>query len=336
LPESLLEQPDWPSFRWDGRALAGALGRARFAQGRLAGYMEAVSAPRRAAAALRTLSTDALKTSELAGIELDGDEVRSSSARCLGLPVADLVESGPRADGVVRALFDVAERHEAPLTVERLCGWHASLSGAAQEMRSGAEVARFLDWFEADAATEPVIKAALAHLWLLTIRPFEDGNGRLARAVTDLCLSRAEGASRRYVSVCAQLRLEQSDYHAALHRARHATMDATPWIEWWLGCVARAADTAYLSASGALARARVQARLRELPLTDRQRLVVAKLMEGGEGAITTSRWASLVHVSHDSALRDIQHLVGLGVLTRRAAGGRSTSYTLAMGRPADV
>jgi Fic family protein len=192
------------------------------------------------------------------------------------------------------------------------------------------EMLRFLDWFNGDATTEPVLKAALAHLWFVTIHPFDDGNGRIARAIADMSLARSEGSSQRFYSMSAQIREERGEYYGILERTQKGTMDVTAWMEWFLGCLTRAIEGAQAALSGAIEKARYWEKLRDVPMNERQRLVTNRLIEGLEGRLTTSKWAALTKSSNDTALRDIQQLVDRRVLTRNPAGGRSTSYSLAV------
>jgi Fic family protein len=195
--------------------------------------------------------------------------------------------------------------------------------------RLEAEMGRFLDWFNTDVTTEPVLKAAQAHLWFVTIHPFDDGNGRIARAIADMALARSEGSSQRFYSMSAQIRQERGDYYRALEHTQRGTMDITPWMAWFLGCLTRAIEGAQTELSGVIANARYWEKLRDVPLNNRQRLMINRLLDGFEGKLTTSKWAALTKSSQDTALRDIQPLVERGVLRRNPAGGRSTSYSLA-------
>jgi Fic family protein len=291
--------------------------------------------------------------------------VRSSVARRLGMDIGGLMPADRHVEGVVEMMLDATQRYDEPLTEERLFAWHASLfpvgrSGmhpirvgawrddrtAPMQVVSGPvgrervhfeappaarladEMRRFVEWFNTDASTEPVLKAAQAHLWFVTIHPFDDGNGRIARAIADMSLARSEGSPQRFYSMSAQIRQERGDYYRILEQTQHATMDITPWMEWFLGCLTRAIEGAQVALSGVIAKARQWERLREVPLNDRQRLVINRLIDGFEGKLTTSKWAALTKSSQDTALRDIQQLVERGVLVRNDAGGRSTSYSL--------
>jgi len=360
------ELPDWPKFQWDEGRLAIALAAARHLQGRLVGQMEALGFKVREESVLRTLTEDVLKSSEIEGEKLDANQVRSSVARRLGIDIGGLQPPDRHVEGVVEMMLDATQQYDQPLTTERLFGWHASLfptgrSGmhritvgawrddrtAPMQVVSGPvgrervhfeapaadrleeEMLRFLDWFNGDATTEPVLKAALAHLWFVTIHPFDDGNGRIARAIADMSLARSEGSSQRFYSMSAQIRDQRGEYYGILERTQKGTMDVTPWMEWFLGCLTRAIEGAQAALSSVIEKARYWEKLRDVPMNERQRLVINKLLEGFEGKLTTSKWAALTKSSPDTALRDIQQLVERGVLLRNPAGGRSTSYSLA-------
>jgi Fic family protein len=360
------ELSDWPRFHWDDGRLSSPLAAARHLQGRLVGQMEALGFGVREEAVLRTLTEDVLKSSEIEGEKLDADQVRSSVARRLGIDVAGLQAADRQVEGVVEMMLDATQRYDKPLSSERLFGWHASLFptarggvhpitvGAWREDRTAPmqvvsgpvgrervhfeapaadrledEMRQFLGWFNSDATMEPVLKAALAHLWFVTIHPFDDGNGRIARAIADMSLARSEGSSQRFYSMSAQIREERGEYYGMLERAQGGTMDVTGWMEWFLGCLTRAIERAQAAASRVIERAHYWQTLRNVPLNERQRLVITRMLEGFEGKLTTSKWAALTKCSQDTALRDVQQLVNRGVLVRDPPGGRSTSYSLA-------
>ena len=359
------ELSDWPKFSWDYVRLAAPLPEARHLQGRIIGQMEALGFNVREEAVLRTLTDDVLKSSEIEGEKLNADQVRSSVARRLGMDIGALKPADRHVEGVVEMTLDATQRYEQPLTNERLFGWHAALfptgrsamhtikvgawrddSIATMQVVSGPvgrervhfeapaaarleeEMGRFLEWFNGDMTTEPVLKAAQAHLWFVTIHPFDDGNGRIARAIADMALARSEGSSQRFYSMSAQIRQERGHYYRILERTQQGTMDVTLWMEWFLGCLTRAIEGAQAALSSVIAKARYWEKLRQAPLNDRQRLVINRLLDGFEGKLTTSKWAALTKSSQDTALRDIQQLVDRGVLVRNPAGGRSTSYSL--------
>jgi Fic family protein len=360
------EAPDWPDFTWNADKLVAPLAAARLRQGRLIGQMEALGFKLREEAVLRALTDEVVKTSEIEGEELDADQVRSSVARRLGIDAGGLKPSDRHVDGVVDMMLNATQQHDLPLTDKRLFDWHAALFprgrsgthpiavGAWRDDRSApmqvvsgpvgrervhfeapaasrldGEMRFFLDWFNAEASLEPVLKAALAHLWFVTIHPFDDGNGRIARAIADMALARSEGTSQRFYSMSAQIRQERADYYRILEVTQQGTMDVTGWMEWFLACLARAIDGAHGALDGVMAKARCWEKLRDIALNERQRIVINRLLDGFEGKLTTSKWAALTKSSQDTALRDIQQLVDRGVLVRNQAGGRSTSYSLA-------
>jgi Fic family protein len=357
---------DWPRFHWDEGRLAAPLAAARHLQGRLLGQMEALGLKVREEAVLRTLTEDVLKSSEIEGENLDAEQVRSSVARRLGIDVGGLRPADRHVEGVVEMMLDATQHYDQPLTAERLFAWHASLFptgrsgmhritvGAWRDDRSAPmqvvsgpvgrervhfeapvaarlddEMRQFLDAFNHGPTIEPVLKAALAHLWFVTIHPFDDGNGRIARAIADMALARSEESSRRFYSMSGQIREQRGEYYRTLEQIQRGTMDITTWMEWFLGCFTRAIAGAQTALAGVIDKARYWETLRDVPLNERQRLMIGRLLEGFEGKLTTSKWAVLTKSSTDTALRDIQQLVARGVLVRNAAGGRSTSYSLA-------
>jgi Fic family protein len=366
MAQYIHERKDWPKFSWDDGRLTAPLAATRHLQGRLVGQMEGLGFSVKEEAVLRTLTEDVLKSSEIEGEKLDADQVRSSVARRLGIDIGGLQPADRHIEGVVEMMLDATQHYDQPLTVERLFGWHASLfptgrSGmhritvgawrddrtAPMQVVSGPvgrervhfeapvagrledEMRRFIEWFNSDAQMEPVLKAALAHLWFVTIHPFDDGNGRIARAIADMALARSEGSSQRFYSMSGQIREERGEYYRILEQTQRETLDVTAWMEWFLGCLTRAIVGAQTALAGVIDKARYWEKLRDVPLNDRQRLVINRLLEGFEGKLTTSKWAALTKSSNDTALRDIQQLVDRGVLVRNQAGGRSTSYSLA-------
>lgn len=345
--------------------MADRLAAVRHRQGRLIGRMEGLGFQLRAEAVLQTLTEEVLKSSEIEGELLDKEQVRSSIARRLGMNIAGLVPADRDVEGVVEMMLDATQNYMAPLTKGRLFGWHAALfptgrsgmrkiavgawranaSGPMQVVsgpigrehvhfeapdaeRVDEEMRAFLDWFEGDVAIDPVIKAGVAHLWFVTIHPFEDGNGRIARAVADLALTRSEGTPQRFYSMSAQIRLERNAYYDILEATQKGDLDITPWLEWFLDCLNRAFDAAETILASVLRKARFwDARAGER-LNDRQRLIINRLLNGFEGKLTSSKWAKLAKCSQDTALRDIDDLLQRGILVKGAAGGRSTSYSL--------
>ena len=361
------EREDWPVFSWTDEALSAQLAAVRHRQGRLIGRMEALGFPLQSEALLQTLTEDVLKSSEIEGEALDKEQVRSSIARRLGLDIGTLTPADRDVEGVVEMMLDATQRYDKPLTVERLFDWHASLfptgrsgisrirvgswrDGSAGPMQvvSGpigrervhyeapdaeslhAEMAAFLEWFGTPTEIDPVIKAGLAHLWFVTIHPFDDGNGRIARAIADMALARSEGSPQRFYSMSAQIRIERKAYYDRLEATQKAGMDVTPWLTWFLACLGRAFEGAEVTLASVMAKARFWERHRNAPFNDRQRAIINRLLNGFEGKLTSSKWALLAKCSQDTALRDIDDLIAQNVLTKDAAGGRSTSYTLVM------
>lgn len=363
------ERPDWPSFDWDREALAVPLIDARHEQSRLIGRMESLGFGVRDEAVLRTLTEDVLETSEIEGEKLDAGQVRSSIARRLGLDIGGLKTADRNVEGVVEMMLDATGRYDQPLTDERLFSWHAALFpgggsgltrivvGAYRDDRTGPmqlvsgpvgrervhfqapaaeklpdEMRRFLEWFNRTSTVpfiDPLLKAALAHFWFVTIHPFDDGNGRIARAIADMALARSEKSPLRFYSMSAQIRQERDDYYRMLERSSRETMDITRWMEWFLACLTRAIESAHVALSAVIVKSRAWEQLRDVPLNERQRMMINRLLDGFEGKLTSSKWAAIAKASHDTALRDIQQLVDRGILIRSPAGGRSTSYSLA-------
>jgi Fic family protein len=362
------DQRDWPQFRWNPEKVAKLLASVRHQQGRLIGHMEALGFPLRQEAVLQTLTEDVVKSSEIEGELLDVEQVRSSVARRLGLEAGGLKAPDRDVEGVVEMMLDATRNYEQPLTAERLFAWHASLfptgRSGMRKIRAGAwredgagpmqvvsgpigherlhfeapagakldrEMRAFLDWINDaghDADVDLVVKAGLAHLWFVTIHPFDDGNGRIARAIADLVLARSEGSPQRYYSMSAQIRRERKAYYDILEQTQKGTLDVTPWLDWFLACLGRAIDGAQTTLALVLAKARFWQEHPDIEVNARQRLVLNRLLDGFEASLTTSKWAKIAKCSPDTALRDILDLVERGVLVRGQEGGRSTSYTL--------
>ncbi len=360
------EQSDWPHLHWRIEDLADQLADIRHRQGRLLGQMAHLGFSPRQEAMIATLTEEVVKTSEIEGEILDAELVRSSVARRLGLDVGGLEHNDCNVEGAVDMMLDATERYDRPLTVERLCRWQAALfptgrSGmqhiAVGEWRQDAtgpmqvvsgpigrkrvhfeapaaaridgEIRSFLDWFNSGANTDPVIKAGLAHLWFVTIHPFEDGNGRVARAIAEMALARADGAVQRFYSVSSQIRKKRRDYYNTLEQTQRGSTDATRWLAWFLHCVGAAIDSAEMTIAAVTTKDRFLRSIAEITINDRQRRMINQLLDGFDGKLTTVKWAKITKCSHDTALRDINELITNGVLLRSEAGGRSTSYDLA-------
>ena len=365
----IYQRPDWPNFHWNTEQIVSALAAVRHKQGRLLGYMAALGFSLQSEAALQTLTLDVLKTSEIEGELLDVEQVRSSVARRLGIGTFGLIPADREVEGIVEMLHDATQQYNQPLTDERLFGWHSALfptgrsgmqritvgewrthEAGPMQVLSGAlgrerihfqaphasvlptEMHRFLNWFNSDLSQDPVLKAAIAHLWFITIHPFDDGNGRIARAIADWQLARADNCPQRFYSLSAQIRLERSTYYDMLERTQRGDLNITGWLNWFLACLDRALTTADTTLASVLRKARYWDWLNTPPraaqLNDRQRLMLNKLLDGFDGKLTTSKWAKIAKCSQDTALRDIQQLVESGILSKEEAGGRSTSYGL--------
>jgi Fic family protein len=368
MTEYIHERDGWPKFHWDQNRLTQQLAAVRHRQGRLIGRMQALGFPLREEAVLNTLTEDVLKSSEIEGEVLDKDQVRSSIARRLGIEAGALTPTDRNVEGVVEMMLDATQKYKEPLTDERLFGWHASLFptgrsgiskitvgawrddklGAMQVVskaysdrpsvhyeapaapRLGAEMKSFLDWFNGESSLDPVLKAAVAHLWFVTIHPFDDGNGRIARAIADMSLARSEDGPQRFYSMSAQIRLERNAYYDILERTQKAdTLDITLWLEWFLACLDRAFDGAETILAAVFKKAEFWKKHAAAPFNDRQRDMLNRLLDGFEGKLTSSKYATIEKTSPDTALRDITDLVERGILKRDEGGGRSTSYSLA-------
>jgi len=364
------ELPDWPRFRWDHKVLAAPLAAVRHRQGRLIGRMEGLGFGLRSEAMLQTLTEDVLKSSEIEGEILDRDQVRSSLARRLGLDIGGLTPADRDVEGVVEMMLDATQNYGLELTGERLFDWHAALfptgRSSMRRIRVGAwrddssgpmqvvsgpfgrervhyeapkasllvgEMTAFLAWFNGEEAIDPVLKAGLAHLWFVTIHPFDDGNGRIARAIADMQLARSEASPQRFYSMSAQIRQERKAYYDILESTQKGDLDVTEWLAWFLACLSRAFDGAEFILAGVLRKARFWERHRGEALNERQRDMLNRLLDGFEGKLTSSKWARIEKCSPDTALRDITDLLARGILVKDEAGGRSTSYSLMIEPP---
>ena len=330
------EQPDWPAFRWDEQRLARPLADLRHEQGRLLGRMEALGFAHREEAVLQTLTQDVLKTSEIEGETLDAAQTRSSLARRLGIDLGERAATNRRIDGVVEMMLDATRNFAEPLTAARLFKWHTALfpTGRIGVWRDDdVETERFFTWFNAKSPIDAVLKAALAHLWFVTVHPFDDGNGRIARAIADLALARSERSTQRFYSMSAQIQAERHAYYTVLEETQQGTVDVTRWVEWFLGCLHRAIEGAESTLRAVLAKAQFWQRHATAQLNARQVKVLNQLLDGLEGKLTSSTWARIAKCSQDTAMRDIAGLVALGILSKGPAGGRSTCYALGVAPP---
>ena len=360
------EREDWPKFRLDRGILAGKLASARHLQGRLIGLMHGLGFSIQTQTTLRSLTEEILKSNEIEGEHLNKEQVRSSVARRLGIDIGALTPSDRNVDGVVEMTLDATQKYLEPLTKARLFRWHAALfptgySGIRKigvgtwrkdvagpmQVVSGPygrervhyeapsaplvdkEMRAFFRWFNASDETDLVMKAGIAHLWFVTIHPFEDGNGRIARALTDLLLARSENSSQRFYSMSAQIQAERSEYYRLLEATQKGNLDITPWMSWFLDCLGRAFERAEGLFDLVTAKAQFWGRHRGTVLNDRQRMMINRLLDGFDGKLTSSRWAKIAKTSPDTALRDIEALITVGIMKRDPGGGRSTSYSLA-------
>jgi Fic family protein len=359
------ERKEWPEFHWDQAALADLLADVRHLQGRLLGRMEELGFQLREEATLQTLTQDVVKTSEIEGEKLDAAQVRSSIARRLGLDIGALPRVDRNVEGIVEVMLDATRKYDKPLTQERLFGWHAALfptgrsgmqritvggwrtaeSGAMQVV-SGAvgrekvhyeapasdllkkEMARFLKWLNDKSPADLVMKSALAHFWFVTIHPFEDGNGRIARAIADMMLARSEKSPQRFYSMSSQIQRERDAYYDVLESSQKGALNITPWVKWYLNCLRHAITSSEELLDAVLVKARFWKTHAGESFNERQRKVINRLLDGFEGKLTSSKWAKLTKCSQDTALRDISELVDRKILAKDEAGGRSTSYKL--------
>ena len=361
----IYQNVEWPKFTWDNDRLLTTLSSVRNLQGRIIGKMEAIGFNLRNEAVLETLTLDVIKSTEIEGEILNPDQVRSSVAKRLGLDIGALDNSDRNIDGIVDLIMDATRNCNEPITSDRLFGWHAALfptgrsglykisvgtwrddSTGPMQVVSGAmgkervhyqapdsgiiptEMAKFIDWFNSITNIEPVIKAAIAHLWFVTLHPFEDGNGRIGRALTDMLLARADGSTQRFYSMSSQIRIERKSYYDILEATQKGSLDITNWLCWFLSCLM----DALISSDTILAKVLFKARFLEgqssTALNDRQRLMINKMLDGFDGKLTSSKWAKITKCSQDTAIRDIQDLISKKILKKEASGGRSTNYKL--------
>ena len=356
---------DWPGWHCDLAALAGPMAEVSRAQGLLMGRLADVGMVLRDRASLAALTEDVVRTSEIEGEQLDVESVRSSIARRLGVDIGALAPVDRHVEGVVEMVLDATANCHVPVSHERLFGWHAALfptgysglsrikvggwrddtSGPMQVVsgpigrqrvhfqappanRLVAETSRFLDWVNGTPNQPPLIRAGLGHLWFVTLHPFDDGNGRIARAIGDLLLARADASPQRFYSLSAQMQRERKAYYDILERTQKRSMDVTEWLAWFLDALHRAVDQAQHTLDAVLTRTRFWQRWATTPLNERQVKLLDRLLDGFDGKLTSSKWAAIAKCSPDTALRDINDLLARGVLRKSDAGGRSTSYVL--------
>jgi Fic family protein len=361
----LYQLNEWPNFTWDAERIAALLASVRHQQGRLIGRMESLGFSLRSEAILETLTTDVIKSSEIEEERLDYQRVRSSVARRLGMDIGALPHQDRHVEGIVEMMLDATQNYASPLTDKRLFAWHAALfptgysgihkisvgkwrpanadpmqvvSGpygkervhyeAPAAKQLNAEMKPFLKWFNSENTIDPVLKAAIAHLWFVSIHPFEDGNGRIARAIADMALARSENSPQRFYSMSAQIRIERDDYYDMLEAIQKASLDITAWIAWFLSCLGRAFTGTEKTLRAVLIKKAFWEAHAAASLNDRQRLMLNRLLDGFEGKLTSSKWAKIAKCSQDTAKRDIDALIEQGILLQSPEGGRSTSYYL--------
>lgn len=361
----IYELKNWPNFKWDHSHLSEKLERARLCQGKLIGKMEGLGLVLREEAVLITLTEDIVKTSEIEGEKLDRNQVRSSVARRLGLEVAGLVRSDRNVDGVVEMMLDATQNYKKPLSADRLCKWHSGLfptgysgiervkvgnwrddSDGPMQVISGpigktrvhfqapaasklnAEMKNFLSWFNGRKSIDSILFAALAHLRFVTVHPFDDGNGRIARALTDMALARSEESGRRFYSMSTQICAERKAYYSVLESTQKKTLDITDWLDWFLGCLDRSIARSEVVLSSIIQKSNFWLNHNNANLNLRQKKVINILLDGFEGKLTSSKWAALTKCSQDTASRDIDQLLRIKILKKNLGGGRSTSYSL--------
>lgn len=356
---------DWPAFKWEDEKIILSLSAVRHKQGRLLGKREGLGFRLKEEATLETLTQDVVKSSEIEGEKLPADQVRSSIARRLGIEIAGEVPANKNVDVVVEMMLDATQRYDLPLTAERLFGWHASLfptgrsgmhkiqvggwrddvkgpmqvvSGAIgrekvhyeapEAGRLNVEMNTFLEWFNKTTTIDPVLKAAIAHLWFVTIHPLDDGNGRIARAIADMQLARADASRQRFYSMSAQIQRERNVYYDILEKTQQGNLDITKWLLWFIECLGRAISLSEENLSGITQKAKFWESHQGVVLNERQRKMLNKLLDGFEGKLTSSKWAKITKCSPDTALRDIQDLIEKNILEKEEGGGRSTSYRI--------
>ncbi len=361
------QQANWPNFTWDPDVIATKLALVRYKQGHLIGQMDHLGFNLKQEATLTIITSDVIKSSAIEGENLNPDDVRSSIARKLGIDVGGLRPPNQDVEGIVKLMLDATQNYLSPLSKERLCNWHAALfptgrsglhritvgnwrteeNGPMQVISGpiGRETIHFeapnsllidgfmtdfITWFEACTTIDPILKAGIAHFWFITIHPFEDGNGRIARAIADMSLARADAIPFRFYSLSTQIELEKKKYYTQLEHQQRSSVDITNWLHWFLDCLEKALISADKTLGRVLGKAQLWSKLNENPVNDRQRLVINRMTETDFiGYINTSKYATLAKCSNDTALRDIVDLKNRGVLTQNPGSGRSTSYTLA-------
>lgn len=356
----LWEHTDWPYFQWDKQRINEILISVRHRQGRLLGMADMLGFDVKSPVVLDSMASDIIKSSEIEGIALNADDVRSLVAWQLGIDRVGVPSSDRYIEGVVEVMFDAVHHYDEPLTRERLFGWHCALflnpgrlahitvgdwrlgdmqvvSGQYGKEKVHYEapaskdvpqmMSELLQWINT-ADADPVLKAAIAHLWFVSIHPFSDGNGRLARTITDMLLAKSDATHYRFYSMSTQIALARKEYYDILEQTQKGTLDITAWLLWYLGKMETAISVAMGAVERTLSKAAFWENNRHVAMNERQTNMVNMLWDGFEGKLTSSKWAKINKCSTDTALRDLQDLVAKGILVRTESGGRSTGYDL--------
>jgi len=359
----IYEYKNWPNFTWQETAIMAIFGEVRNLQGKIVGQMHTLGFAMKEEAKLSTLTLDVIKSSEIEGEKLDYEHVRSSIARRLGINIAGLVPANRNVEGIVEMMLDATQNYQKPLTNNRLFGWHSALfptgySGihkievglyrtsemqivtgamgkekvqfeAVPAVKVKSEMTKFLNWFNEKSNIDPVLKAAIAHFWFIIIHPFDDGNGRIARAISDLMLARADGTTERYYSMSSQIVVERKQYYEILKKVQHSNGDITEWLNCFLHCLKNSLLATETTLQKTLRKTKFWQIHENTAFNERQRLVLNKLFDGFDGKLKSSKWAKIAKCSPDTALRDIKDLIEKGILRQEQHGGRSTNYELA-------
>jgi len=363
----IYQHKNWTNFTWDYSKIAVVLGEVHHLQGKLSGTMNGVGFSLKSEAMLETLTLDIMKSSEIEGEKLNRKQVRSSIAKRLGLETGGLISIDRNVEGVVEMLLDATQNYTQDLSEDRLWGWHSALfpsgrsgmykievgkyrtgemqvvSGAmghekvhyeAVEARNvKAEMDKFINWINEKSTTDLVIKSAIAHLWFVTIHPFDDGNGRIARAISDMLLARSDSSPQRFYSMSNQILKERKKYYAALEKTQHGDSDITLWLNWFLNCLKKSLINTEIILKSVFRKAAFWEKYKNTQLNERQRFMINKLFDNFYGKLTSSKWAKMTKTSSDTALRDIKDLIEKGILQQEEAGGRSTSYNFTVFPP---
>lgn len=363
------EKDDWTNFTWNEKLVSKKLAETRNLQGRLLGKMESLGFDLQDEAVLNTITLEIVKSSEIEGEILDLEQVRSSVARRLGIELAGAIESERHIDGIVEMMLDATQRYDLPITKDRLFGWHSSLfptgwsnmykitvadwrkdttgpmqviSGAMGKEkihfeapnsdRINSEIETLINWIELHNDIDPVLKSAIVHLWFITIHPFEDGNGRITRAITELLLARSDNSVKRFYSMSSQIRIERKQYYEILEKTQKGKSEITDWILWFLECLKNSFESTSELLSKILFKAEFWKINTKTILNERQQKMLNKLLDGFDGKLTTSKWGKICKCSQDTALRDIQDLIKKEILQKEKSGGRSTNYEIKSSR----